>query len=71
MLLNVDKPNDTTTLHEDGCSMIPKPFGTTLKPVEKLGRDGGWFNVTSDTEARAVAQRELPGGAFISCQFCR
>lgn len=43
MLLNIDKPNRTCTLHSDSCPRIPRPHGTPLKPVESLGRDGGWF----------------------------
>ena len=55
MLLNIDKPNRTATLHREECNMIPDPIGTLWKLVEKMGRDSGWFSVESETEARAVA----------------
>ena len=71
MLLNIDKPNGTATLHEEGCSMVPKPLGTTFKPLDKLGRDGGWFSVPSETKARDIAQGKLPGATFVCCQFCQ
>ena len=70
MLLNIDKPHRTATLHTDDCPHIPHPVGTSLKPVGELGRDGGWFKVPSETAARAVAMREFERGDFIRCQFC-
>jgi hypothetical protein len=70
MLLNLDRPTRTATLHSEGCAMVPKPFGTQWKLLGKMGRDGGWFTVSSDTEARTLAQTELTGAAFIRCQNC-
>ena len=70
MLLNIDKPNDTATLHNEGCSMIPMPLGTKYKLVGSMGRDGGWFAVSNEVEARAIARREQPSADFASCQHC-
>jgi len=70
MLLNLDKPNRTATLHSEGCPMVPTPLGTQWKLVGKMGRDGGWFTVSSDAEARTLAQKELTGVTFIRCQNC-
>ncbi|MCS3360920.1 hypothetical protein NYL07_13945 [Xanthomonas translucens pv. translucens] len=71
MLLNIDKPLLSSTLHEESCSYVPKPHGTELKPVEALGRDGGWFFVRSVASAEALAHREFPQGAFKVCTYCR
>jgi hypothetical protein len=70
MLLNIDLPHRTCTLHEESCSYIPSPFGTQFKPVGSLGRDGGWFSVASHSEATIVATREFPRGELIRCQNC-
>ena len=70
MLLNIDVPLRTATLHSEACSHVPQPFGTQFKPIGKLGRDGGWFPVSSAAEGKAVAQRELPQSAFKPCAFC-
>ena len=70
MLLNIDKPHRTSTLHADDCAQIPNPVGTPFKPVGKLGRDGGWFNVGSEAAARTIAQQEFSRGEFIRCQSC-
>ena len=70
MLLNIDKPRRTSTLHQDDCPTIPNPVGTNFKPVGQLGRDGGWFPVESESDARAVAKREFPRGDFVRCQHC-
>lgn len=71
MLLNIDKPLRTSTLHDETCSHVPQPYGTQYKPLGTLGRDGGWFAVSSNTEAKVVAQREFPQGAFKTCQYCQ
>jgi hypothetical protein len=60
MLLYIDRPLRTATLHDDTCSHAPRPHGTEFKPLGKLGRDGGWFSVSSSAKARVVAQREFP-----------
>ena len=62
MLLNIDKPHRTSTLHADDCPHIPKPVGTAFKPVGQsgMGRDGGWFVVASEAEARIIAERQFP-----------
>lgn len=41
MLLNIDKPHNSATLHSDDRKRIPKPVGTRLKPVDRLGDDAG------------------------------
>lgn len=71
MLLNIDKPLRSSTLHDEACSYVPKPHGTRFKPVGTLGRDGGWFSVSSIAQAKKVAERELPSGIFKSCQYCQ
>ena len=70
MLLNLDKPTRTATLHSDGCPMVPTPRETQWKLLEKMGRDGGWFTVSSDAEAHTLVQKELTGAVFIRCQNC-
>ena len=71
MLLNIDKPHRTSTLHDEGCPYVPKPHGTQFKPVGSLGRDGGWFSVSSTAEGKAVARREFMGGVFNPCPYCQ
>lgn len=71
MLLNIDKPNRTSVLHKEGCTFVPKPHGTDLKPVGSLGRDGGWFSVISLSEAKAVAEREFSMAVFKLCARCQ
>lgn len=71
MLLNIDKPKLTAVLHEEYCPIVPKPHGTELKPVGSFGRDGGWFNVTSVGEAKAMAEREFPRAVFKLCSRCQ
>lgn len=70
MLLNIDVPLRTATLHIESCSHVPKPCGTQFKPVGALGRDGGWFTVSSTAEAKVVAASEYPQAAFKACAFC-
>ncbi|SKA14657.1 hypothetical protein [Novilysobacter spongiicola] len=70
MLLNIDRPLRSATLHADDCNRIPKPVGTQYKPVGELGRDGGWFTVADERQARAVAHAEFERGEFHRCQFC-
>ncbi len=70
MLPNIDKPRRTATLHTNGCHQLPTPLGTKFKLLGKLGRDGGWFDVESETEALLVANREFPSADFIRCQHC-
>ena len=70
MLLNIDKPMLTAILHNDGCRYIPSPYGTEFKPVDKLGRDGGWFPVNSQVEAEQIAVREFDRAKFSLCQIC-
>jgi hypothetical protein len=70
MFLNIDKPRRSATLHSAGCPFLPKPLGTALKHVDELGRDGGWFAVSSEGQARAVWQKEFPRGEFVRCQNC-
>lgn len=71
MLLNIDKPNRTSVLHDELCTFVPRPHGTDLKPVGSLGRDGGWFNVTSISGAKVVAEREFPKAVFTLCSRCQ
>jgi hypothetical protein len=70
VLLNIDKPTRTATLHVEGCSMVPIPLGTQWKLLDQMGRDGGWFTAASEVEARRVAQREFPRCDFIRCERC-
>ena len=70
MFLNIDKPHRSATLHSAGCSFLPQPLGTEFKLVDKLGRDGGWFSVASEAQARAVWREEYPRAEFIRCQNC-
>lgn len=70
MLLNIDKPLRTSTLHETACAYIPKPPGTPLKPLGSLGQDGGWFSTASEAAAKAIAEREFPDGEFKICNYC-
>ncbi len=71
MLLNIDKPQRTAFLHSLGCSQVPSPLGTEYKPVGRIGRDGGWFDVSSPLEADAVIAREFPGTELQECSTCR
>jgi hypothetical protein len=70
MLLNIDKPLNKATLHNEFCSFVPKPHGTKLKPTERLGEDGGWFSVASEEEARRVALAQWPKAAYARCPRC-
>lgn len=70
MLLNIDKPLRSATLHADDCTRIPNPVGTVHKPVGELGRDGGWFTVSDERLAQALARDQFERGEFIRCQFC-
>ena len=70
VLLNIDKPHRTSTLHNDDCRTLPSPIGTEFKLVDQLGRDGGWFTVESERTARILAEKEFPRGEFIRCQRC-
>jgi|GEM_PF-6426871 len=71
MLLNIDKPHRTSVLHDETCPYVPKPCGTQFKPLGSLGRDGGWFSVSSVIEGRTVAKREFQNGAFKPCPHCQ
>ena len=70
MLLNIDFPLKKATLHPDGCIHVPKPMGTQYKPVGELGRDGGWFQVESETQGKAVAGATAPRAEVILCRYC-
>jgi hypothetical protein len=70
MLLNIDKPLSKATLHSPACSFVPQPIGTGFKPVGEMGRDGGWFEVSSTSEAKAVMQKEMPSATFHECERC-
>ena len=70
MLLNIDKPYRRGMLHAESCSRVPIPTGTALKPMDEMGRDGGWFHVSGETEARLVLLREFPAGEFVPCPDC-
>ncbi|MEJ8852730.1 hypothetical protein [Variovorax rhizosphaerae] len=71
MLLKIDKRLRTARLHREDCKRIPSPVGSVHKPIGKLGRDGGWFSVTSEAEASAVARTNFPQAKFDRCQFCQ
>lgn len=70
VLLNIDKKHRTSVLHANDCKRIPRPHGTSYKPVGRLGRDGGWFAVDSEVEGRTTARERFPTGEFIRCQNC-
>ena len=70
MLLNVDKPLKRATLHNEFCAFVPKPYGTKLKPVGHMGRDGGWFYVESEPHAVILARTHMPEGKFFRCPRC-
>jgi hypothetical protein len=70
LLLNIDRPLKSATLHAPACDRVPRPFGTQHKPVEELGRDGGWFKVMSQRDAEQMAFQLLPGAAFVECHYC-
>jgi hypothetical protein len=70
VLLNIDKPLKRATLHNEFCSFVPKPHGTELKPVGRLGEDGGWFHVDSEPEAVIVSREQFPLASFQRCSLC-
>jgi hypothetical protein len=70
MFLNIDKPHRAATLHSAGCPHLPQPLGTQFKPIDELGRDGGWFLVNSEVQARAIWQEKYSRAEFIRCQSC-
>lgn len=70
VLLNIDKPLKRATLHKEFCVFVPKPHGTKLKPVGRIGRDGGWFHVESEADAVILARQQLPEGKFARCPRC-
>jgi hypothetical protein len=70
VFLNIDKPRKRATLHNEFCSFVPKPYGTQRKPVGRLGRDGGWFQVTSEPQAMILAKREFPLALYGRCPRC-
>jgi len=70
MLLNLDLPLKRATLHNEFCPTIPKPYGTKLKPVDRMGPDGGWFHVPSEPEAVILARTQFPEGKFARCPRC-
>jgi len=70
VLLNLDKPLKRATLHNEFCSMVPKPHGTKLKPFGHMGPDGGWFEVKSEAQAALVARSHLPGAQVTRCPRC-
>ena len=70
MLLNLDKPLKRATLHNEFCLFVPKPVGTKLKPLGQLGRDGGWFEVTTKAEAETKATALLPDATLTRCPRC-
>ena len=70
MLLNIDKPLRTGTLHSNDCSFVPIPYDTEFKPRESLGRDGGWFEVTDESDARSILASQFPAGEYKRCQNC-
>jgi len=70
VLLNIDKPLKRGTLHNEFCAFVPKPYGTKLKPAERMGSDGGWFVVASDAEAAIVLRAHLPQCTLSRCPRC-
>lgn len=70
MLLNIDKPHGTATLHTSDCAHIPQPVGTQHKPIDAMGRDGGWFTVADQAQGQDVAATQWPRATFVRCQYC-
>ena len=70
MLLNLDIPLKRATLHNQFCSFVPKPVGTKLKPLGRMGEDGGWFTVTSEDEADDTRRAYLPQANLVRCPRC-
>ena len=70
MLLNIDTPLKKATLHNQFCAFVPKPLGTKLKPVGRIGPEGGWFPVVSEPQAGKVAAEHLPGSRISRCPRC-
>lgn len=70
MLLNLDKPLKRATLHNEFCSLVPKPHGTKLKPVGRMGRDGGWFFVATEPDAAILVRTHLPQATLTRCTRC-
>jgi hypothetical protein len=70
MLLNIDKPHCTATVHREDCAHIPTPDGTEHKPAGEMGRDGGWFTVTDERQGQAVAVDQFERGVFQRCPYC-
>jgi hypothetical protein len=70
VLLNIDKPLKRATLHNEFCAFVAKPHGTKLKPVEHMGRDGGWFHVESEPQAVILARTLMPEARFSRCPHC-
>jgi hypothetical protein len=58
--LNVDKPTKTCTYHQE--ADIPS---AKYKGINELKRDGRWFKVSSEQEAKELAQKYYPEYKFI------
>jgi hypothetical protein len=54
ILLNIGKPRNRATLHNEFCELVPKPLGTKLKPMSRLGTEGGWFHVAPEVEGQTA-----------------
>ena len=70
MLLNLDKPLKRATLHNEFCSLVPKPVGTKLKPLGRVGREGGWFVVATMAQAATKVSVILPDATLLRCPRC-
>jgi hypothetical protein len=70
MLLNLDIPLKRATLHNPFCSFVPKPVGTKLKPVGRMGDDGGWFHVATEADAAVAVRTYLPNAHLVRCSRC-
>lgn len=70
MLLNLDKPLKKATLHNEFCTFVPKPLETKLKPLGRMGNEGGWFSVESQEQAEAVTRVHLPEAMVSRCPRC-
>jgi hypothetical protein len=70
VLLNIDRSTERPHCTLATASAFPIRNGTPYKPIGKLGRDGGWFAVDSELEARATAREQFAASEFILCQHC-
>lgn len=70
LLLNLDPKTTRATLHTADCRTIPDPLGTAHKLIDRMGRDGGWFVVSSQQQAIDLAATHVPRATVLRCARC-